>query len=219
MNYKRRTKKRKNRILQIAEEHINKNKREYAIALIVFLIGVIVGVLLINSSNDETQKSVSGYITEFIESIKNNEYEIDEKKLLIKSVLSNLKIAIIIWIAGSSIIGIPMVYGALGYKGMCIGYSISAIIATLSKPKGIIFALSSMLLQNIIAIPCILAISVSSVKMYKAIMKKQSIENVKFEIYRHAIFSIFMTVGLMISSLIEIFISTNITSSMITNFI
>lgn len=216
---KRRTKKRKSKIFKIIEDHINQNIKEYAISVLVFFIGIIIGVMLLNSSNQENQESISGYINEFTSSIKNQEYKIDQKKLLIKSVSSNLKIAVMIWIAGSTIIGIPLVYGCLGYKGICIGYSISAIIATMEKAKGIIFALSSMLLQNIIAIPCILALTVSSVKIHKSIMKEHNKEHIKSEIYRHTMFSIFMTIGLFISSLVEIFISTNITSNIIINFI
>ena len=216
---KRRTKKRKSKIFKIIEDHINQNIKEYAISVLVFLIGIIIGVMLLNSSNQENQESISGYINEFITSIKNEEYTIDQKKLLINSISSNLKIALMIWIAGSTIIGIPLVYGCLAYKGICIGYSISAIIATMEKSKGIIFAISSMVLQNIIAIPCILALTVSSIKMYRAIMKEHNKENIKSEIYRHTMFSIFMAIGLFISSLVEIFISTNITSSIIINFI
>lgn len=219
MRNKRRLKKRKSIVFKILEDHINKNIKEYAISVLVFLIGIIIGVMLVNSSSPENQESISGYIGEFIESIKNKEYEIDEKKLLIKSLLSNFKIAVMIWIAGSTVIGIPLVYGCLGYKGMCIGYSISAIIATMEKSKGIVFAISSLLLQNIIAIPCILALTVSSIKMYKYIMKEYNKENIKSEIYRHTMFSIFMAIGLFISSLVEIFISTNITSNIIINFI
>lgn len=216
---KRRTKKRKSKIFKIIEEHINQNIKEYAISVLVFFIGIIIGVMLLNSSNQENQESISGYINEFTSSIKNQEYKIDQKKLLIKSISSNLKLALMIWVAGSTIIGIPLVYGSLGYKGTCIGYSISAIMATMEKAKGIIFALSSMLLQNIIAIPCILALTVSSVKIHKSIMKEHNKEHIKSEIYRHTMFSIFMTIGLLISSLVEIFISTNITSNIIINFI
>ena len=174
---------------------------------------------ILNSSNAENQKDISGYINEFIQTIKNNEYQIDTKKLLINSIMSNLKLAVIIWISGSTIIGIPLVYGCLGYKGICIGYSISAIIAVLEKGKGIIFAISSMLLQNIIAIPCILALTVSSIKMYKSTMKERNKENIKYEIYRHTMFSLFMAIGLIISSVIEVFVTTNITNNIIINFI
>ncbi|MBO5348466.1 MAG: stage II sporulation protein M [Clostridia bacterium] len=219
MANKRRTKKRKSKFFKIIEDHINQNIKEYAISVIIFLIGIIIGVMLLNSSSQENQQTISGYINEFTSSIKNQEYTIDQKKLFAKSVVSNLKIAVMIWIAGSTIIGIPLVYGSLAYKAMCIGYSISAIIATMEKSKGIIFSLSSMLLQNIIAIPCILALAVSSIKMHRSIMKQHNKENIKSEIYRHTMFSIIMMIGLFISSLIEIFVSTNITSNIIVNFI
>ncbi len=219
MKYKRGYKKQQNALIKAIENHINANLKEYLAAGFCFILGIIIGVLIINNSNNETKESVSGYITEFIKSIKNNEYQIDQKKLLIKSIATNLKIAAIIWIAGSTIIGIPLVYGTLGYKGICVGYSISAIIATLSKSKGVVVAISAMLLQNIIAVPCMLAIAVSSLKMYKSIMKKEARDGIKLELYRHTIFSIMMTIGLILSSFIEIFISTNLTSSIVSNFI
>ena len=219
MRNKRRFKKEKSKVYMVIQEHINKNIKEYSIAVLVFLIGIIIGIMLINSSNTENKNNISGYINEFIQSIKNKEYEIDEKKLLIKSILSNIKIAGLIWISGSTLIGIPLIYGALGYKGICIGYSISAIIATLPKGKGLIFALSSMLPQNVIVVPCILALCVSSIKMHNAIMQKQKKESIKSEIYRHSIFSLIMVIGLCLSSLIEIFFSTSITSNIIMNFI
>lgn len=219
MKYKRGYKKQQNALIKAIENHVNANLKEYLAAGFCFILGIIIGVLIINNSNNETKESVSGYITEFIKSIKNNEYQIDQKKLLIKSIATNLKIAAIIWIAGSTIIGIPLVYGTLGYKGICVGYSISAIIATLSKSKGVVVAISAMLLQNIIAVPCMLAIAVSSLKMYKSIMKKEARDGIKLELYRHTIFSIMMTIGLILASFIEIFISTNLTSSIVSNFI
>ena len=210
---------RKSKFLATIENHINQNIKEYAISTLVFILGVIIGVMILNSSNEESKKNISGYINEFVNTIKHREYEVDTNKLLMKSITSNLKVALIIWISGSTLIGIPLVYGSLGYKGMCIGYSISAIIAALDKSKGITVALSSLLLQNIIAIPCILALAVSSVKMHKVIMKEHNKNDLKFEIYRHTIFSLIMAVGLVISSFIEIFLSTNLTSNIIINLI
>ena len=218
MSYRRKRQK-KSKICMLIQENVSKNKKAYAISAIVFILGIVAGIIMINCSNAETQKTISGYLTGFIDSIKNREYQVDGRKLLIKSIWSNLRIAVIIWIAGSSIIGIPLIYVSIGYKGMCIGYAISAIVATLGSPKGILFALSTMLFQNIIAIPCILALSVSSLKMYKVIMKSKGKDNIKFEIYRHSIFSIFMTIGLLMSSVVEVVISTTITNNVIINFI
>ena len=112
---------RKSKFLATIENHINQNIKEYAISTLVFILGVIIGVMILNSSNEESKKNISGYINEFVNTIKNREYEVDTNKLLMKSITSNLKVALIIWISGSTLIGIPLVYGSLGYKGMCIG--------------------------------------------------------------------------------------------------
>ena len=76
--------KKKNAILQTIITHIQNNKKQYAIVAIIFLIGLIIGVSLINNekiSSDET----SSYINEFIGNLKNN-YQIDKANLLKKSI-------------------------------------------------------------------------------------------------------------------------------------
>lgn len=84
--------------------------------------------------------------------------------------------------------------------------------------KGLLFIFIAILLQNLIFIPAILALAVSGFKLYKSIIKDNRKENIKLEIIRHTIFSIVMLLLLMVSSLIEIFISTNILKILIKYF-
>ena len=67
-----------------------------------------------------------------------------------------------------------------------------------------------MLLQTIFIIPVIFALGVSGIKLYKSIMKDKRKENIKGEIYRHTIFSGIMSIVLIISSFIEVYISSNL---------
>lgn len=96
------------------------------------------------------------------------------------------------------------------YRGFCLGYTISACIKTLEISKGITFILSSLLLQNIIIIPSIIAMCVSGLKLYKSIMKDKRKENIKLEIIRHTAFCGLMLICLVFASLIEVFISNNL---------
>ena len=91
-----------------------------------------------------------------------------------------------------------------------MGYTIATFISTIGFSKGLIFILSSILLQNLVFIPTILALGVSGFKLYKSIVKDKRKENIKLEIIRHTIFSTVMLILLISSSLIESFISTNI---------
>lgn len=219
MRNKRNLHKNKGKLISAIENHINQNLKEYTIAVLIFFIGIVIGVMLVNSSTQENKNEITGYINGFVNSIKNREFAIDGNKLFIKSVWSNVKLALIIWVAGLTIIGIPIIYLSVGYKGLCIGYSISAIIASIGKTKGLVFAMSSMLLPNIVAVPCILALMVSSAKMYKSIMKCRNKDNMKQEIYRHTIFSLIMTFGLIFSSFIEFLCTTSFFCDIIINFI
>lgn len=111
---------------------------------------------------------------------------------------------------GSTVIGVPFVYGIITYRGFCIGYTVASIIGTLGTQKGIIFLITSLVLQNILFIPCLLALGVSGLKLYRSIIKDKRKENIKIEIYRHTMFSIMMLVGLICSSVIEAYVSSGL---------
>lgn len=67
-----------------------------------------------------------------------------------------------------------------------------------------------MLLQNIIFIPALFAISISGIRLYKSIMKDRRKENIKLEILRHTIFSAMLAVAFILASFVETYVSTNI---------
>ena len=136
--------------------------------------------------------------------------KIDTIALMKKTVGANLGLAILMWFVGSTVIGIPIVLGIVVYRGFCLGYSISSAIAVWGTGKGTMFFITTMLLQNLIFIPCILALAVSGMKLYQSIMKDKRKENIKTEIVRHTLFSLFILVLLFIAALIETYVSSNL---------
>lgn len=196
------------------EEHISKNIKTYIILIIIFVLGIILGVLVVNNSSELQKTEVTNYINTFITDIKNNQ-QIDYFKLLRTSFMNNLKVVLILWFMGSTVIGIPLVYGEIGYKGFCLGYTASAITMAIGSGKSTMFIGTSMLLNNIILIPAILLLATSGINLYKSIMKDKRKENIKIEVIRHTIFSLMILVVLTVASLIETYISTNLLISII----
>jgi len=84
--------------------------------------------------------------------------------------------------------------------------------------KGLLFIGISLLLQNLIFIPAILALAVSGFKLYKSIVKDNRKENIKLEMVRHTIFSLVMLGLLVLASIIEIYISDNLLKILIKYF-
>lgn len=202
-------KKDKNAYIKIILKNLQENKKIYVLLLIFLLIGIVLGVFFINNSDESQKNEVREYINNFVTTLKNNN-SIDKNELVNVSFKRNILMGIILWFIGSTIIGLPLIYFFVLYKGLCIGYTISGAIIALGTGKGVAFCLGSILLHNIIFIPALFFIAVSSTKLCYTIMKNRTKENIKIEIVRHSILSALATLFFMLSSLIEVYISTNL---------
>lgn len=201
-------KRRENVYKEIIINNILKNKRKYILLLLIFIIGIVLGVFFINNSDENQKKEINEYITNFVTTLKENN-SIDKKELVKASLKGNIVMGIALWFIGSTVIGLPLIYFFVLYKGLCIGYTMSSAILTLSTGKGIIFCISSILLHNIIMIPAILMIAASGTNLCQAIIKNRTKENIKLEIIKHSIISFIGIIFFMLSSLVEVYISTN----------
>ncbi len=196
------------KLLRIIKEHVINNKKEYAILFLIFIIGIFSGVFFINHIQEQAKTEITNYLNQFIEKFKPLE-NIDHIELFKNSVIQNGILAITIWFFGTTVIGIPVVFGIILYRGFCLGYTISLCITIMGLGKGLSFVFITLFLQNLLFIPAILALAVSGVKLYKSIVKDKRKENIKLEILRHTMFSIIMLIIVIISSAVEIFMSTN----------
>ena len=165
--------------------------------------------MFINNVDQNEGQEISTYINSFIERTK-GDTNINYAELFMVSIKNNLILALSLWFAGLTVIGIFVVYGVICFRGFSLGYSISSIIATLGAKSGTKFIFSSMLLQNIIFIPVLFALAISGIRLYKSIMKERTRENIKIEILRHTIFSLILSVMLILASFVETYVSTNI---------
>ena len=190
----------------IIKTHIENNLREYAIASIIFIIGILFGVIFINNLNDTQNNEIGNYINTSIENLKESQ-DINQLLFIKETIKENLTFVILLWLMGSTVIGLLLVYILVAFKGFCLSYTISAIFHVLNNGKTIAMLVSTMLLKNIIVIPCTIALAVSGMKVYKSIMQDRRKENIKLEILRHTGFSIFILIILILSSLIEVYLS------------
>lgn len=117
-------------------------------------------------------------------------------------------IIVLIWILGSSIIGSFFIYFVILYRGFSVGYTISAIIASLGIKSGSIFVFSYLLLPNIFFLPAMFILAESGIKVYIRIMKNNV--NIKKELIRHLIIMLIMLAFSVVSSIVEVYISTNL---------
>ena len=196
--------KRKIEIFTAIKEDIVNNIKSYIIVVVIFLVGIFLGVMFVNQTDSkvEIEKYINSYIDE-TKQLQNGNY-IGE---LQKDVKNNIILVFSLWFAGTTIIGIPIVLGIILVRGFCLGYTIASCIYVLGKLKGIIFIIITIFLQNAIFIPAIMILGVSCIKLYTSIIKDRRKENIKLSILKHSIISIIILVVLIVSSVIKIEIS------------
>ena len=197
--------------------YIKNNFKEYTLVSLLFIIGLFISVLVINNCDNDCLEEISAYINDFIDNFKNAE-SINKIELFIDSVKNNIFLTLILWLAGTTVIGVPIVLIIILLRGLSLGYTISIVTYTLGTFKGLEFCFISILLKNLLFIPALLTLGVSSIKLYKSIIQDKRKENIKIEIIRHCIISILMLLILILSSLVDAFISAPFTRIIVQYF-
>ncbi len=210
------SRKNKNKLTLILKSYIKSNIKEYIITALIFLVGIFSGVMFINNADESQSSEISTYIKNYIQINKEN--SIDTNEVLQSSIKENIILAVVLWFAGTTIIGIPIVLGVVLFRGFCLGYTIAATISTIGVWKGISFVFSLLILQNIIFVPAILTLGVSSIKLYKSIIKDRRRENIKVSILKHTAISAMMLILLTLSAWVEMQISTEIFKKIVKYF-
>ena len=207
--------KKKNEIFVAIKEDIINNAKSYFIVLIIFAVGVFLGVMFINQMQEKSK--IEQYINTYVDETKGLENG-DYLSELQNDIFSNVGLVLALWFAGTTVIGIPIVFGIILVRGFCLGYTIASCVFVLGRIKGIIFILITILLQNIIFIPAIMILGVSSIKLYKSIIKDRRKENIKLSILKHSIVSTGIMLALILSSIIKIEISYRLIVNLIKYF-
>lgn len=181
------------------------NRIEYLKVFMIFIIGIVISIMIVNQSNNEQKKEIKDYIDNKIELVKLNSYE-NKIDVFKNSLFRNLKSYILIVLLASSIIGLPIVYFIVIKKAFSIGYTAASIFATQNTKTAIIFICNSILFHNIIYLASIFIVLVSGVLFTKAFFEKR---NLKFEVFRYMFFALIGLVLIIVSSLCEAYISIN----------
>ena len=207
--------KRNNEVFIIIKDDVMNNIKSYFIVLVIFVVGIFLGVMFINQTQEknEIEKYINTYIDE-TKTIQNGDYFFELKK----DIKNNIALVLLLWFAGTTIIGIPIVLGIILFRGFCLGYTIAACAYVLGRIKALIFISITILLQNIIFIPAIMILGVNSIKLYKSIIKDRRKENIKLSIIKHSMVSLIILVVLIISSIVKIGISYRLIINLIKYF-
>ncbi len=191
------------------ENHIKTNIKEYFIFALILIIGIFIGTMVLNNSNEIQRQDISEYLNDFNTKIKEGN-RVNYSNMLFEIIKKDAKLVFLITFLSVSIVGVPALYIIIGYKGFSLGYTIAAISATFGTGKGLLFSISLMFFNKIIEIPAIFYLVLNGIKMFKTIIKDRSKENIKYAVVKYAGNLIIAVIMLLISALLETYLSTNL---------
>jgi len=196
-----------NNVMNKAKKNIISQRKKYLFLSTIILVGIISGILFIFFISKEDKSLVKIELDTFFNYIKEN--KINYFSTFINSVTSNFLYLISIWILGISIIGMPIIIFLLFFKGFIFGFSFSSVIANYGF-KGILLASSYQLPHQLLVIICLLLIGFYainfSVRLFRVLLLKENINLVPY-FKRYSKITIICIIGIIISSIVETFLS------------
>lgn len=84
-------------------KHIVNNSREYILVTLIFVIGIFLGVMFINNTQDAQMSEIASYLNNFIDRLRNME-ELNSMQLLKTTIFENIILAITLWFFGTTVI-------------------------------------------------------------------------------------------------------------------
>ena len=91
------------KITKVIKQHIINNQKEYIIVVLLFIIGIFLGVLLVNHIEQAQKVEIESYLNNFIEKMKATE-KLDNISLLKTSMWQNSILAVAVWFFGTTVI-------------------------------------------------------------------------------------------------------------------
>lgn len=152
------------------ENHIKNNSGKYILLLTFFILGTGFGAFTVNGLSSIQRYELDNYMQGFFEMLDSQ--TIDCAGLLRTSLIYNGKMALIIWLLGAAVIGIPFIFAVAGIRGFINGFT-AGYFVRLMGIKGILLIASVILLKEIIIVPSLLAMGVNGVNFSQNIIKRK----------------------------------------------
>lgn len=137
--------------------HLADNIWFYLIVLFVFILGVSLGALTVNTMDDVTENDAKQYIEGFIDMTSQN--DLQATYILKQSIKYNLYFTLILFFSSLVYLGIIIIPVLVAFRGFCIGFSVAFLTGSFGG-NGFLLSIGSILPQNIIYIPIVIVMGV-----------------------------------------------------------
>lgn len=193
------------------------NKFFYFMVFIFFCVGIALGTYIVKYMRSSDASDLTSYFSTFAQSIVKE--PVNNKALLLNVLKKNLILLTVLITISFTVFGTPIILLLDLIKGFTLGYTFSFLISTF-EGKGLWLALVATIPQNIIYIPCFIALSIvgiefSSTKLKDKFFNKGKVNTIveRELIFKIGVFACIFIIG----TFIEAYLCPNIIKFVVTN--
>lgn len=194
----------------VVKEHIRDNKYTYLSLFIFYIIGIVAGSLTVNELDYHQKTEMTTFFNDFLKLLNNN--NVNGISLLKISLLDSIRVIILFWLLGVTVIGLPVYYLTIGIRGFSTGFSSGIIMGVLGE-KGVLVSIFCFLPKEILTIPFIIALGVNGIRLTKGIVKNwirkpvKKEDTLKFKFLPYCFVTSFFSLFILVMTILDAFIA------------
>lgn len=155
------------------KQHINENRWQYYILILLFVLGIIAG----NYPITYLEAGVKNHLLDLIDNyLRSGLTDTITVSFWAAAFINQLKSLLIIWFLGLTVIGLPLILGIIFVRGFSLGFTIGFLVQE-KAAAGILIALLSIIPQNLVYIPVLIVWSVIAMNFSIYLVKGRSAMN------------------------------------------
>lgn len=154
------------RLRLIIQEYFRDRIFLFILVLILFLMGIIFGVLATSVLDPAQRDNLLSYLNQGLR----GEIFISNSVYTRQTIVANIKTVFFLFFMGISVIGVPLALLLIFTRGFIIGYSISFLLKTMGF-KGLVLILTGVIPHNLLIIPALFLMVIAIIDIAAALTK------------------------------------------------
>lgn len=189
----------------VISRYFHDNAPIFFLLIISLIIGIIAGAFTVVAMDSNQKSDLYSYVNGFFEA---RHSDISGVELFRQIFLNYLKLILLLWFLGATVLGIPLIFGLMGFEGFTIGFTVGFVFDVFSDIRGITVIASSIIPQILIVLPFIIILSISGAKFSYYLLKGEGnnrlMKNeVKLRLFSHSAVSLLAIIAAALGAFIQ----------------
>ncbi|MBI2874447.1 MAG: stage II sporulation protein M [Firmicutes bacterium] len=142
-------------------QYFRENLGIYFFVTLTYALGIGFGAFSVSALGAAQKAELAEYLRVFFQEL-DRIGGLQANLVVQRAVFSHLKIGLIIWFLGITVVGAPLILVLLFLKGFILGFTVGFVVHEMSFP-GLLFAVVGILPHNVILVPALLMMGTSGI--------------------------------------------------------